>query len=308
MGKQDCTNGQTQPAATSETAVAALAVEAANSIDVSPRMALVGRPPAQEPMDLSSVLRHRADTNGIHDAKLDLTSMEAPRIAPEIADPKPALSEEPPESAANEAVPEPPAATSSPRINRFTLLAACLALAAAFGSMVGALAAFAVARPQPVSVLAAAKLTPEEIQALKENVVQARVELAALRASLDAGNRGATTQLTKIAERVERIERNGAEPTAKLTKAAESLERLVRSELTGTIAPPQPAGGGSAGKLDGWIVRDVHRGVAVLEGRAGAIEVEQGDLIPGLGRVDSIRKQDGRWIVVTSKGVISAPR
>jgi hypothetical protein len=30
--------------------------------------------------------------------------------------------------------------------------------------------------------------------------------------------------------------------------------------------------------------------------------------VPGLGRVDAIRKQDGRWIVVTSKGVISAAR
>ena len=151
------------------------------------------------------------------------------------------------------------------------------------------------------------RLTPEEIQALKENVVQARVELAALKTSLDAGNRGATTQLTKIAERVERIERNASEPTAKLNKAADALERLARSELTGSIAPPQAIGGG-AGKVDGWVLRDVRRGVAFLEGRAGTIEVEQGDLVPGLGRVDAIRKQDGRWIVVTSKGVISAAR
>ena len=27
---------------------------------------------------------------------------------------------------------------------------------------------------------------------------------------------------------------------------------------------------------------------------------------PGLGRVDAIRKQDGRWVVVTSKGLIVA--
>jgi hypothetical protein len=192
-------------------------------------------------------------------------------------------------------------------VNRFTLLAACLALAAALGGMIGALAAFTVTRPQAVAVLGEGKLTPEEIQALKENVVQARVELAALKASLDAGNRGATTQLTKIAERVERIERNASEPTAKLNKAADALERLARSELTGSIAPPQAIGGG-AGKVDGWVLRDVRRGVAFLEGRAGTIEVEQGDLVPGLGRIDAIRKQDGQWIVVTSKGVISAAR
>ena len=40
----------------------------------------------------------------------------------------------------------------------------------------------------------------------------------------------------------------------------------------------------------------------------GIIEVDQGDMVPGLGRVDAIRKQDGRWVVVTSKGLIVSPR
>jgi hypothetical protein len=35
-------------------------------------------------------------------------------------------------------------------------------------------------------------------------------------------------------------------------------------------------------------------------------EVYAGDAVPGLGRVDAIRKQDGRWVVVTSKGLIVA--
>ena len=63
-----------------------------------------------------------------------------------------------------------------------------------------------------------------------------------------------------------------------------------------------------AGKLDGWVLRDVHRGTAFIEGRSGTIEVEQGDLVPGLGRVDAIRKQEGRWVVVTSKGTITMAR
>jgi hypothetical protein len=260
-------------------------------------------------MDRSPVVVKQGETNALNGPKLDLTSSEAPRVAPEMGETNPVLSEEGlceiPADA--EPVPDPASQRSSPRVNRFTLLAACLALAAALGGMIGALAAFTITRPQAVAVLGEGKLTPEEIQALKENVVQARVELAALKASLDAGNRGATTQLTKITERVERIERNASEPTAKLNKAADALERLARSELTGSIAPPQAIGGG-AGKVDGWVLRDVRRGVAFLEGRAGTIEVEQGDLVPGLGRVDAIRKQDGRWIVVTSKGVISAAR
>jgi hypothetical protein len=94
----------------------------------------------------------------------------------------------------------------------------------------------------------------------------------------------------------------------------ETLERLSRAEgaaslkdLTGSIALSQPIAA-KPGGLEGWVLRDVHHGTAFIEGRAGVIEVEQGDLVPGLGHIDAIRKQDGRWVVVTSKGTITAPR
>src|SRR5437588_221182 len=80
----------------------------------------------------------------------------------------------------------------------------------------------------------------EELQILKENVVQARVDLAALKASVDGGNRNGNAQLSKMTERIERMERNQAEPAARLSKAAENLERIARAETTGTIVPPQP--------------------------------------------------------------------
>jgi hypothetical protein len=129
----------------------------------------------------------------------------------------------------------------------------------------------------------------------------------ALKTVIEAGSRSANSQFTKITERIERIERNAAEPAARLTKAAENLERISRAEFTGGITPPQPVG--PAAKLEGWVLRDVHHGTALLEGRAGVIEVEQGDVIPGLGRVEAIRKQqDGRWVVVTSKGSIATAK
>ena len=55
------------------------------------------------------------------------------------------------------------------------------------------------------------------------------------------------------------------------------------------------------------VVREVRRGTAFIEGRMGVIEVDQGDIVPGLGRVEAIRKQDGRWVVVTSRGLILSP-
>ncbi len=38
--------------------------------------------------------------------------------------------------------------------------------------------------------------------------------------------------------------------------------------------------------------------------RGGILEVIPGDNVPGLGRIDGIRRQDGRWVVVTSRGLI----
>jgi hypothetical protein len=58
--------------------------------------------------------------------------------------------------------------------------------------------------------------------------------------------------------------------------------------------------------VEGWRLRDVAYGGALIESRRGTYEVYAGDPVPGLGRVDAIRKQDGRWVVVTSKGLIVA--
>jgi hypothetical protein len=64
-----------------------------------------------------------------------------------------------------------------------------------------------------------------------------------------------------------------------------------------------------AGTVPGWAVRDVYRGVALLQSRLGGmVEVEPGDVLASLGRIESIRRQDGRWVVMTSKGIITSMR
>ena len=315
MGKQDRIKDKPLPAGEGATPPGMSGSEAL------PKMALASivQPPIETPaidaacVEALPIRTEQTQTTTIPATKIDLASIEAPRIAPDISELKPpAVEGSSTPLAAEETAPEPPAETApAPRVNRFAMLAACLALAAALGGMVGALGAYALVRPQPTHVIATGKLGIEEIQALKENVVQARVELAALKSSFDAGNRNATTQLAKVTERIERMERNAGEPAAKINKAVENLERLSRADgitrlgdATGSIAPP-PAAPGKPGALEGWVLRDVHRGTAFIEGRAGMMEVEQGDLVPGLGRIDAIRKQDGRWVVVTSRGTIT---
>jgi hypothetical protein len=303
MGKQQSIKDEPKPAAAGEDA----GTNPIAASEVTPKMALAEVDAVRVESLIAELKAQSAPIeNRLADpaaSPLEIACTEAPHIVPDAAWPSSAQEEE--SLAEHQGATDAADRRDAPaRVSRFTLLAACLALAAAFGGMMGALAAYAFTRPQPAPEITLAG--SEEIQALKENLIQARVDLAALKTIIEAGSRSANSQFTKVTERIERIERSAAEPAARLTKAAENLERISRAEVTGGIAPPQSVP--PPAKVEGWVLRDVHHGTALLEGRAGMIEVEQGDLIPGLGRIESIRKQDGRWVVVTSKGSILGPK
>ena len=306
MGKQQNIKDEPKPAAPGEDT----GTTTITASEVTPKMALAEVDAVrvesliQELKAQSAPIEHQGAEDGDVTPAVEIASAEAPHIAPDATWSSPAEAEEEMAPIEQEAASDAAQESTPPRMSRFTMLAACLALASAFGGMIGALAAYGLTRPQPAPEITIAGA--EEIAALKENLIQARVDLAALKTIIEAGSRSANTQFTKVTERIERIERNAAEPTARLTKAAENLERISRAEITGGIAPPQPVG--PATKLEGWVLRDVRHGTALLEGRAGIIEVEQGDIIPGLGRIEAIRRQDGRWVVVTPKGSIAGPK
>jgi hypothetical protein len=79
---------------------------------------------------------------------------------------------------------------------------------------------------------------------------------------------------------------------------------------TAVVPPPPPAPASARTQyVDGWVLHRVNRGVAYIQGRTrGVIEVERGDVVPGVGRIEAIRRQEGRWVVVTSRGLIALPR
>jgi len=78
-------------------------------------------------------------------------------------------------------------------------------------------------------------------------------------------------------------------------------------DVTGSITPAAPAPA-QPPIVPCWVVRDVSRGTALIQVRAVLVEFEPGDVLPNLGRVEAIRRQEGRWVVVTSKGVITSVR
>jgi excisionase family DNA binding protein len=106
-----------------------------------------------------------------------------------------------------------------------------------------------------------------------------------------------------------------AQPTTTLTD-------LISSVVQQPSAPPKFAGiavqqpGKTSSRpiavpetkpttIEGWTVRDVADGKAVLEGPNGIWKVARGDTVPGVGTVDSIVRWGNRWIVATSGGLIT---
>jgi hypothetical protein len=161
-------------------------------------------------------------------------------------------------------------------------------------------------------------------------------DIVALKAGLEHTSKLGMSQFNKTSERLDRLEKAQAEPAAKLARLSEAIEKLRAApaaapmpvaavpvpvaaapaavkEVTGSVSPPPGAAAAATaakpevGKtVEGWVLRDVARGGALIDGRQGVYEVYAGDFVPGLGRIDAVRRQDGRWVVVTSKGLVVA--
>ncbi len=210
--------------------------------------------------------------------------------------------------------PAPASDASPPRSRRFAMLAASIAAAAALGSFAGSFAAPSIAQLWPAGP-AGANVAANSPQAAKA----ALAELAALKASLDAAARNAGSQFAKLADRLDHIERAQIEPSLKLARLADAVDRLEKKnvqasaagsaapETTGSIASPTaPAEAKLPDNiLPDWVVQDVRGGRALVQSRYGGMfEVAAGSVLPGLGRVEAVKRQDGQWVVVTVHGVI----
>ena len=57
--------------------------------------------------------------------------------------------------------------------------------------------------------------------------------------------------------------------------------------------------------IPGWSVVEVRDGTAVLEGPDGIKMAARGDMVAGIGRIDSIVRWGNRWIVATAHGLIA---
>ena len=181
-----------------------------------------------------------------------------------------------------------------------------------------------------------------QLDALKANPEQARQaqEVRSLRASLETLKEGLSATRTdaanaiaqvsasqtsrsgdrdqqkveKIAERLERLERQLADPTP--TAAVAKAEPVKQIVLPDPHALPTPADLAAAAQknevrpktIQNYVLREVADGVALIEGPDGLREVWPGRGVPGAGKVTSIERQAGKWVVITSEGMIEFKR
>jgi hypothetical protein len=230
-------------------------------------------------------------------AKAELPTVESPSISPATKvqaafefEPvsEPAVAAPAVEPVIVEAAPAtPPRFVLRPRHKRYALLAASVTLAAALGAVVGALAIGGHSTSAAPDVAAI-----EQNKAMQLSIARLGREVTTLRASLDQANKAAHTQIAKISERLEHA-------TAEITGS------IAAPQTTAPATAPRPA---SVPVVTNWTIRDTRNGYVYVENHGAVYQVQLGAPLPGLGPVQSVKRQDGRWTVLTPKGIIVSLR
>jgi hypothetical protein len=169
-----------------------------------------------------------------------------------------------------------------------------------------------------------------EIRNLRETVAQLRKQVAGvsenldgLRTAVDQSSKATNDRFGRFGENLDRIERVSSSSTVKLDKlalaqaqapapaavaaqpsqAAPMMASLASPEVTGSVPPSAPRK-----VVKGWSVRQAYEGIAILQSPNGVIEAVLGQQVPGLGRIEEIRNENGRLVVESSGGVIYSSR
>jgi hypothetical protein len=83
------------------------------------------------------------------------------------------------------------------------------------------------------------------------------------------------------------------------------LTTMSVPDVERSLARPMPVPETRPATIGGWTVREVVGSTAVLEGPDGVWRVARGDIVPALGRVDSIVRWGSYWLVSTTRGLVA---
>ena len=196
---------------------------------------------------------------------------------------------------AGEAADETPAAPV--HSTRFLMLAAAVAFAAAFGSFVGSVSGSGMARYlYPVEPASGVANTTDAMRELKLELA----DLSTIKADLDNASRSTTSQFTKLSDRLDRLDPR---------TASADITGSISAPASAPVPPPPDAPKFTDRILQDWVVQEVQGGRALVENRYGGVfDIGAGSTLPGVGRVDQIKRQDGQWLVLTGRGTITSGR
>jgi hypothetical protein len=212
-------------------------------------------------------------------------------------------------------------AAAPARSKRFVMLAASVAFAAGFGSFVGSVSGSGLARfiYPPAQAPAPASGVENTIAAMREIKLEL-AQVVALKASLDGAARSMIKQYANITDRLDRIDQRSAAaaettaslpptPAASLPVSMPSASPPAQAAALAAVMPSDEPPKLNDRILPDWIVHDVRNGHALVESRYGGLfAVSAGSVLPGIGRVDMIKRQDGHWVVLTARGTITSAR
>ena len=174
----------------------------------------------------------------------------------------------------------------------------------------------------------AARSVSANLDDLKSQLATARGELASTKSELASAKTEARSEIAQLAGKVDRLQRDEQHPQPVVERASRAERQPVDTTTTASIPAPvkvvptppaKPTILASAEPdtkpqaqqqpqpqvIQGWVVRDVYEGVALIEGRRGQMEVVPGVSIPGAGVVKSIDRHGSGWTVTTSKGQLA---
>ena len=217
----------------------------------------------------------------------------------------------------------------APTRHRYGLQAAAVVLALGTGWVAGS--HLSASTPASATVPAWAEAASAGIRDNRDDVVRLAGDVRALKVTLDALKDGldkprpdagtrqvmerldrseraaqdASARLVKVAEHLDRIEREPAKAAGTLTERLERIERQVIATAN-TVAGSAPAPAAAAAKaavpvpdpvqtaslpkpdprqtpVEGWVLLEVYDGAALVEGRNKVHEIAPGQTLPGVG-------------------------
>ena len=177
-----------------------------------------------------------------------------------------------------------------------------MTFAAALGAVTGALwngGSSAPAKPDVATI--------EQNKAMQQSIAKLNKEITTLKVSLEQASKTAHTQIAKISERLEQqsAEITGSIATPQTIPAAQAPVPLPRPAQRFAAVEPPPA---RIPVVPDWTIHDFRNGYVFVEGHGEIYQVQIGAPLPGLGPVQSVKRQDGRWMVLTPRGMIVSLR